>query len=207
MKESVEVRAFPSELAESVQSVLPLLVDGQLHPPSEGFRAEVRGEFLEIPYRVYYRAERVRDLVKSAGEGVIVACLGARHYDGYLREECLTRVLSVEAAWVVPFVVQLVGEYVVSILQIIERAMPTLREALYVEYVSKNRSLFETVGRRAVSYWDVYHRGQYPKLSDYPGFRIHSELRRMSEAICATDEHARHSNQAKVGVQRPLSPS
>jgi hypothetical protein len=194
MKESVEVRAFPSELAESVQSVVPLLVDGQLRPPSEGFRAEVREEFLEIPYRVYYRPERVRDLVKSAREGVIVACLGARHYEGYLREECLARVLSVEAAWVVRFVVQLVGEYVLPILQVIERAMPTLRGTLYVEYVSKNRFLFETIGRRAVSYWDAYHRGQYPKLSDYPGFRIHSELRRMSEKMCSTDEHAQHSN-------------
>jgi hypothetical protein len=77
MKDSVEVRAFPSELAESVQSVLPLLVEGQLHPPSEGFNAEVRGEFLTIPYRVYYRPERVRNLAQSAREGVIVACLGS----------------------------------------------------------------------------------------------------------------------------------
>jgi hypothetical protein len=82
---------------------------------------------------------------------------------------------------VAPFVVQLVGEYVLPILQLIERAMPKLRETLYAEYVAKNRALFETIGRRTVSYWDVYYRHEYPKLSDYPGFRIHSELRRMSK--------------------------
>jgi hypothetical protein len=186
MKEPVELHAFPSDLSESVQSVLPLLVEGQLRPPSEGFNSEVRGGFLTIPYRVYYRPERVRNLAQSAREGVIVACLGSRHYDGFLREECLARVLSVETPWVVPFVVQLMGEYVLPILQLIERAMPTLREAFYVEYVSKNRVLFETIGRRTVSYWDAYHRDQYPKLSDYPGFRIHSELRRMWEKdVCA----------------------
>jgi hypothetical protein len=194
MKEPVELHAFPSELSESVQSVLPLLVEGQLRPPSEGFNAEVRGGFLTIPYRVYYRPERVRNLAQSAREGVIVACLGSRHYDGFLREECLARVLSVEAPWVVPFVVQLMGEYVLPILQLIERAMPTLQETLYVEYVSRNRALFETIGRRTVSYWDAYHRSQYPKLSDYPGFRIHSEFRQMSKKIRAPDEHVQHSN-------------
>ena len=109
MKEPVELHAFPSELSESVQSVLPLLVEGQLRPPSEGFNADVRGEFLKIPYRVYYRPERVRNLAQSAREGVIAACLGSRHYDGFLREECLARTLSAEAPWVVPFVVQLRG--------------------------------------------------------------------------------------------------
>jgi len=183
MNEFVEVGAFPSELSESVQSVLPRLVEGQLRPPSEGFNAQVRGESLTIPYRVYYRPERVRNLAQSAREGVIAACLGSRHHDGFLREECLARVLSVEAPWVVPFVVQLVGEYVLPILQLIERAMPKLRETLYAEYVSKNRALFEITGRRTVSYWDVYYRHQYPKLADYPGFRIHSELRRMSKQV------------------------
>jgi hypothetical protein len=187
VNEPFEIRAFPSALAQTACSVVPALTEGQLHSPSDGFRVRLREEILEIPYRVYLQPERVRNSMKgSVPAGVIGACLGTRHHDGHLREECLATVLCVEEPWVVPFVVQLVGEYVLPIVERIERTIPRVRETLYAQYVSENRALFETLGRRVVSYWDAYYRTEYPKLSDYPAFRVHANLREMADCLCST---------------------
>jgi hypothetical protein len=120
----------------------------------------------------------------SVPAALIGACLGTRHHDGHLREECLATVLCVEEPWVVPFVVQLVGEYVLPIVELIERTIPQVCETLYAQYVSENRAQFETLGRRVVSYWNAYYRTEYPKLSDYPAFRVHADLRAMANRLC-----------------------
>lgn len=179
MSESAEVRAFPTALADDVRAVLPQLSDCQWHPPAAGFQVQVRGEAIDIPYRVYYRESQVLSCANRPGvQGFIALCLGTRHHDGYLREKCVKRLLEIEEPWVVPFILQLVGEYVVTIVKLIEQALPNLNTALYTEFIAANRAHFETIGRRTISYWDVYYRNEYSNCKDYPGRRIHATLHR-----------------------------
>jgi hypothetical protein len=179
MTVSPEVRAFPSVLADEVLALLPQLTDYQWHPPAAGFQVRVFGETIDIPYRVYYRESQVLTCANRPGlQGVIALCLGTRHHDGYLREQCLKRLLEIQEPWVVPFIIQLIGEYVITIVELIERALPNLNMALYKEFIVANRAYFETIGRRTISYWDVYHRHKYPICKDYPGRRIHAMLHR-----------------------------
>lgn len=179
MSESAEVRAFPSALAEEVRAVLPELSDCRWHPPAAGFQVQVRGEAIEIPYRVYYRESQVLSCVNRPGvQGLNALCLGSRHHDGYLREKCFKRLIEIEEPWVAPFILQLVGEYVVTIVQLIEQALPSLNSALYKEFIAANRAYFETIGGRTISYWAVYYRHEYPNCRDYPGRRIHATLHR-----------------------------
>lgn len=179
MSEGPEVRAFPSELADEVRAVLPQLSDCQWHPPAAGFQVRVRGEAVDIPYRVYYRESQVLSCANRPGvQGFIALCLGTRHHDGYLREKCVKRLLEIEEPWVVPFIIQLVGEYVVAIVKLIEQALPNLNTALYTEFIAANRAYFETIGRRTISYWAVYYRNEYANCKDYPGRRIHATLHR-----------------------------
>lgn len=56
----------------------------------------------------------------------IHACLLSRHHDGHLRQRQIERLAGVSQSWVVLFLVQLCGEYVVEILQEIEACMPLL---------------------------------------------------------------------------------
>jgi hypothetical protein len=183
MSDRAEVRAFPSALANEVRAVLPQLSDYQWHQPAPGFQVWVRGEVIDIPYRVYYRESQVLICANRTGvQGLIALCLGTRHHDGYLREKCVKRLLEIEEPWVVPFLIQLVGEYVVAIVRLIEQALPNLNTALYTEFIAANRAYFETIGRRTISYWDAYYRYEYSNSREYPGRKIHSTLHR---ACCA----------------------
>jgi hypothetical protein len=62
--------------------------------------------------------------------------------------------------------------------QRIERAIPNLNAPLYREFIAANPAYFATVGRRVVSYWNEYHRRQFPKLEQYPGWKAHATLGR-----------------------------
>jgi hypothetical protein len=74
-----------------------------------------------------------------------------------------------------PFVVALIGEYVVEILLDIESAMsPRLSRAL-ADFIAANPCYWETTKRRITSYWDVYYRRTYGR-SVYVGFRLIDQL-------------------------------
>jgi hypothetical protein len=102
---------------------------------------------------------------------VILHCLYSRHGDGMVRQRHLEQIIPSGEPWVVPFVVQLVGEYVLEILQAIRNGVPDLAtpgsapRLLYGEFVARNPSFFARTERRVVSYWSCYHRHQYPAYS------------------------------------------
>jgi hypothetical protein len=187
---SIEFRAFPAHMTAEVETLMPTLSDYQMCPPSDGFAVLVQGEWLEIPYRVHYRESQLIKCTQRAGtQGHIAFCLGTRHHDGYLREKCLRQIITVEHPWVVPFVTQLVGEYVLQIVQVIEHELPRLHPGMYGEYLNANAALQGTLGRRAVSYWNEYYRRNYPKLKDYPGFKVLTAFKRLA-ALTLNDKAA-----------------
>ncbi|MFW9078344.1 hypothetical protein ACOI9X_03545 [Pseudomonas sp. P2757] len=58
--------------------------------------------------------------------------------------------------WVVPFVLQLTGEYVIQILETIEAHLPVLDPVLYGRFIRDNQAYFRTTQARMISYWDCY---------------------------------------------------
>ncbi len=184
---SIETRAFPAHLATEVEAVAPTISHHQLHPPAQGFAVHVQGEPLEIPYRVYYQQSQVLKCAAMPGnQGCIALCLGTRHHDGLLREECTKRLIVVERPWVAPFITQLIGEYVLEIIQVIERELPKLNAKMYGEYLIENTALHGTIGRRVVSYWDVYYRSRYPKLETYPVTHVLNAFRGFCDSASKT---------------------
>jgi hypothetical protein len=76
---------------------------------------------------------------------------------------------------VVPFVVQLVGEYVVEILESIRHHLSDLtskrstQRLAYGDFIARNPGFFARTEHRVVSYWACYHRGKFPDFGTYPG--------------------------------------
>lgn len=175
----VEVRAFPSELATTAQTVALTLSRWQLHPPSTNtFHVKLNGETLDIPYRVYYdKGQLLKCISSDDPERLVALCLGTRHFDGYIREKCVIELLARDEYWAIPFVVQLLGEYVVEIVLLIEKGLPGIDSEKYAKFLRENPKYFETIGRRATSYWDVYYRQRYPKLKEYPAIRAIATLK------------------------------
>lgn len=173
--------AFPAALRPAAAALTaPAAWDGEhrLH----SYQVMLGGETLTIPWRLYVeRGLPLDDAGRDATARGIAWCLGTRHHDGYLREECLVRMLGAPQGWMAPFIVHLVGEYVIEIVRRIEAALPgftpQMRSAL-AAFVRDNPHYLDTIERRTISYrfW-----GGPPPLVDYPGKRVIALLRALGQ--------------------------
>lgn len=83
----------------------------------------------------------------------------------------------------VPFVVQLTGEYVLEILGTIGMGVPGLAapgsadRRLYGEFIERNPDFFARAERRVVSYWSCYYRWKYEVFGTYPGSALMEAFR------------------------------
>jgi len=159
---------FPAALQLAASALLRELPTAQ-HAPSQGFKVFVQGEPLSAPCRVYYPPDGLRSLIARATGDVrtLALCFGATHWDGFVREECLRQLVDLERPWAVPFIVQLLGEYVIEIVEVIAAALPTMDAALLAGFALENPQFMATTRRRATSYWDCYHRRRFPARQTY----------------------------------------
>lgn len=177
-------RAFPSCLEQEAKALDQVM--GQPCPARVAMHRfiEVRvdGEELVIPYRIYDQGYEGVFAHLTETQSILYSCLLTRHHDGRVRQRHLERILSVREPWVVPFVVQLMGEYVIQILETVEAHPPTLDPALYGRFIRDNQAYFQTTEARMISYWDCYYRHLYKHPSGYSGFRVFTKLRELSES-------------------------
>jgi hypothetical protein len=177
------VAAFPARLASDVQSVLAVMPEARLAPMMP-FEVEVQGETVVIPSRIY-NEEPGADLERplAGTQQMILHCLYSRHSDGRVRQRHLEQIVASGEPWVVPFVVQLAGEYVLEILEAIGRGLPGLavpgsaQRRLYGEFIARNPAFFARTERRVVSYWSCYYRWKYGAFGTYPGCVLLEALR------------------------------
>ncbi|MFN7935641.1 MAG: hypothetical protein U0R19_20085 [Bryobacteraceae bacterium] len=164
--------AFPAYLRNDALAVLSILP-----PPShsaEPFSVQIRGEALQIPYRIYHDVSHIETTRLSPLQCEMLDCLLTRHHDGFVRQRHLERILPLNHEWVPPFVVQLAGEYVVEILERILANLAHLDARTYRSFLNENPQFFAKTKQRMISYWDCYYRRLDPRwsLHEYPGFRI-----------------------------------
>lgn len=177
-------QAFPSCLEQEAKALDQVV--GQLHQARVAMHRfiEVRvgEEELAIPYRIYHQGDEDIFVHLTETQSILYSCLLTRHHDGHVRQRHLERILSVHEPWIVPFVIQLTGEYVIQILETAETHLPTLDSALYGRFIRDNQAYFQTTQARMISYWDCYYRRRYKHQSDYVGFRLLAKLREFSES-------------------------
>ncbi|MEV6583088.1 hypothetical protein AB0M92_33570 [Streptomyces sp. NPDC051582] len=175
--------AFPAELASDAEAVLAVMPGSRLQPHAS-FSVVVEGQKILIPYRLY-NDEPPTDAVASLSsrQRQLLHCLYSRHCDGLVRQRHLEKVVDSTNPWVVPFVVQLVGEYVLEILVVIcdelrDLATPGTGGYLaYGQFIVDNPAFFARVQRQVVSYWSCYYRGTYASFRGYPGCTLLDLLR------------------------------
>jgi len=135
----------------------------------------VLGEDVHVPYRLHFLSGV--DSIQYLGQkSPLVRCLMSRSTDGHRRQIALRSILALKEAWIIPFVVFLVGEYVIEIVQDVHASLQTLDRGAYVNFVRENRSTMRLLRSRATSYWDCYHRRAYPDKRDYPGMVVLDQL-------------------------------
>ena len=166
--------AFPPHLAADVEAVLSRLPPTRI-PPSghEIGPVRVSGEPVHIPARLYAAEPSELELAAlSDTQRDVLGCLYTRHHDGFVRQRHLHQILPCAHAWSVPFVVQLVGEYVLEIHHDIEANLKRIDVDNLARFVGENRPFIERTRQRVASYWDCYFRSASPDLRDHVAHRI-----------------------------------
>jgi hypothetical protein len=146
---------------------------------------QVRGQTLAIPYRLY--TEPHRSILASerrySEAHMFALCLGTRHCNGFIREKYIRELVHIDHPLVVPFVVCLLGEYVIELVKVIVAALPDFNRETYGEFVRDNLGFMYLTKQRAISYWDCYYRAPhlgYRRPSDYPGFVALEQIEQMA---------------------------
>jgi hypothetical protein len=173
-----ESAGFPSRLRQSARAVIASVAAGDARATVAALKVNVDHEALRIPVRLYCDPDLLRWKLDNAYgvEKLIVACLGTRHHDGYLRQQCLGHLLRSEASWITPYIVQLAGEYVIEIIDDVAAGIVLRDTSSLAAFVRENPDYLATLGRRVTSYWNAYHRRAYPNRHNYPGSKVMAHL-------------------------------
>ncbi|WP_253022212.1 hypothetical protein [Aeromicrobium sp. CnD17-E] len=106
----------------------------------------------------------------------VAACIHSRHHDGRERQAWLPRLLAFDDPCASPFVVQLLGEYVLEIVTEIESTLRSGSTAArtierLTAFVDGNAPFMALTRDRARSYWWKYHMYPHATFADYPAAR------------------------------------
>ncbi|NKY39261.1 hypothetical protein [Cellulomonas septica] len=178
--------AFPAalraEAAEVAHALPPSPFPWSTLPASSDTTSVVLDkETVTLPGRIYHDALPPDTPFTRLLSPVVAACAYTRHHDGYVRQRSLRTLLrgpSALEAWVVPYVVKLVDEYVVEIVADVAAFLTEVdvegspQQRAYGRVLAQNPEMLRLLSARVSSYWDCYHRRRHPRLEDYPGRRL-----------------------------------
>ncbi|MET9269996.1 hypothetical protein [Kribbella sp. NPDC003557] len=187
------LRAFPSRLHAAALEVFGSLPASDYEPAGDiatSYRRacpdlRLESEPVSIPYRIYNpRPEHVLVQRLDDQRSPVLSCIYTRHHDGLVRQEFASRMLASEDPCIIPFVVQLLGEYVIEICADVERfvheqlpSRPAMRQG-FAAFLAENPCYTALTERRATSYWSCYYRRQHPSRETYPGLAALDALRK-----------------------------
>ncbi len=80
--------------------------------------------------------------------------------------------------WVAPFKLQLLGEYIFEILEVLDKHINDKSIASYMKIVSENPKYWQQTESRMISYWNEYYRWKFPKLRKYLGRQIADKIKK-----------------------------
>ena len=180
MKTEIITKAFPKFLENEILTLLEKVsLTGDFRPVGN-FIVKINGEFLDIPYRIYFELPNKNQLTEK--ELLILCCFFTRHHNGFTRQKCLEQIISSDEYWVTPFIIQLLGEYVIEMLFVIKNNLDEKLLRNMVRFSEENPIFFETTKHRIISYWNCYYRTRFPIKESYVGFEIVNAIEEIKHA-------------------------
>ena len=176
------LNAFPIDLKQDVEIVADFLIDKNfdIHPTVEQ-EIILDGQKLIIPGRVYF--DNPTDTAGNSltiNQHTILNCIYLRHHNGFVRQQQLEKLIyNVKDYYVIPFVFQLLGEYVMEILEVADKHINDKTINNYLKFFNENPTYRQQTESRMISYWDVYYRRtKYKNLKEYIGWQIFDRIRK-----------------------------
>ncbi|MEY4270152.1 MAG: hypothetical protein RLZZ58_1368 [Pseudomonadota bacterium] len=145
---------------------------------TERFDFNVKGQRVLLPARLHFASERL--LLSDSDEAWLFArALQTRSNDGFARQRAALDLLADLRPWAAPFIVALIGEYIIEILDDISAALTPENVHTLAVFIVENAAYWDTTKRRVASYWNVYYRSKRSsetrrayRRDEYIGFKI-----------------------------------
>ena len=175
--------AFPKSLKKDLLELMSRISVNTLHATHWTFPVQLDGEPIAIPFRIYWEEHRLmepRDLTEI--QKTALSCLLTRHHNGFVREKHLKLIVNSNHYWVQPFIIQLIGEYVIEIIQHIQNQFSALNKVNLTNFINENPEFWALTKSRITSYWDCYYRKKFNgqitgyTRKEYPGFELEDSI-------------------------------
>ncbi|WP_299674354.1 hypothetical protein [uncultured Dokdonia sp.] len=188
MKQSINIEdelkrlkaSFPKALGNEIENLLSLIKVDSKHNAHWGYEFNIENNPIEMPSRIYWEEHRLmKPKTLSQTSKTILACILTRHHNGYIREKYLIQIIDSNEYWTVPFLVQLLGEYVIEILDLVWYNFDTVNSNHLVEFILENQLYWYKTKQRITSYWDCYHKNIEKR--DYVGFKLITKIEELTK--------------------------
>lgn len=128
-----------------------------------------QGKQIQFPYRIYDDVSKAQVLTAKDLE---ILCIYTRHHNGHIREVAVLELMQKFPTECIPFVVQLIAEYVVEIITSINKIITPKQCQEIQEFLKENPKHAQTIQSKIASYWGCYFKWRNIKLKDYPAYKL-----------------------------------
>ena len=119
---------FPIEAKNDALYIFNNFDFNEKYPIFDPFNVVVAGSDIAIPTRMYADDVQLKLLSNfSEIQQEMLLCLFTRHHSGYVREKCLQQIISSQQKFVVPYILELLGDYVIEIVNCIYQNRVSLK--------------------------------------------------------------------------------
>ncbi|HQX97221.1 MAG: hypothetical protein IPN82_13885 [Chitinophagaceae bacterium] len=181
------LNTFPEILKQDVEKVIEILSfdkDYLFSPDSQTIYID--NEIINIPCRIYIdEPDPVKEKSLTEQQKIMLNCLFLRHHNGYIRQSRLELLIDKTENYITPFIFQLLGEYVIEILFVLDKHINDKTIDNYLKLINDNEKYWHQTKSRVISYWNVYYRrphyhsnlpSKYKNRKDYIGQQIIERL-------------------------------
>jgi hypothetical protein len=125
--------------------------------PIQRFPVRLGGQPILIPERLYFTSE-LPALSTDEEAWLLARALQTRSCDGFERQRAVRDLFQGLKPWGAPFVADLIGQYVIEILEDVLAAMTPDIARMVAAFAAENPAYWIKIKQRVVSYWNAYYR-------------------------------------------------
>jgi hypothetical protein len=160
---------------------------------TERLSVQAGGQSVLIPVRLHFASER---LPLNGGDEAwrFARALQTRSHDGFERQRAARDLMADLEPLGAPFIVALIGEYIVEILEDVSDALTPDLERTLGTFILENGAFWATTKRRIASYWNAYYRSSWAselrrayRRDEYVGFKLTDRLEAAASRVAQTN--------------------
>lgn len=175
---NIILEAFPKLLENDIKVIFEIIEFNTRSFSNDTFEIKINEETIHIPSRIYCEEpDEIKELKMTQSQRQILNCFFTRHHSGYVRQKRLRQIFNqgnIEK-WMIPYILQLAGEYVEEILRDINMNIDLIDSDDFKDFISSNKDFIKITEDRIVSYWNEYYKKSIDK-DEYAGFKIKEKV-------------------------------